>query len=257
MTQSTPLPQSYLDVPIAHRGLHDSTFKRPENSRAAARAAVEQGYAIELDVQPSSDGVAMVFHDATLDRLTDRTGPITALTADELSQIEIEDSGEPIPTLAEILTDVSGRVPLLIEIKDQNQASGSGTAGLEAAVASALANYEGEVAVMSFNPQIVTRFGELAPSIPRGLVTCAYDEDHWPELDAATRGHLRDIADLKASGAAFISHEAKDLSRPRVADLRAAGLPVLSWTIRSFDEELEARRHADGITFEGYAPALP
>ncbi|NND17548.1 MAG: phosphodiesterase, partial [Silicimonas sp.] len=57
------LPERLLTRPIAHRGLHDVTDGRPENSRAAVRAAIARDYSIEIDLQPSADGVAMVFHD--------------------------------------------------------------------------------------------------------------------------------------------------------------------------------------------------
>jgi glycerophosphoryl diester phosphodiesterase len=257
MTQAPPLPQPYLDLPIAHRGLHDRTFMRPENSRAAVRAAAEQGYGVEIDIQSSSDGVPMVIHDPTLERLTDRAGRVDSLTAGELGTLEILGSGEPVATLAEVLTDIGGRVPLLIEIKDQDGRLGPDVGALEQAVADALAGYDGPVAVMSFNPHSVIAFGAAAPHLPRGLITCSYEGDGWKHIDAARRDHLRAIADLEASGASFISHEARDLSRPRVSEIRQSGLPILSWTIRSMDEEVKARRYADGITFEGYLPALP
>ncbi|MEM8823700.1 MAG: glycerophosphodiester phosphodiesterase family protein, partial [Pseudomonadota bacterium] len=86
------LPPSFLEKPIAHRGLHGPGA--PENSLAAFRAALDHGYGIELDVQPSADGIAMAFHDAKLDRLTHRTGPIDALTADELTRTPLSSSEE-------------------------------------------------------------------------------------------------------------------------------------------------------------------
>ncbi|PIK72503.1 glycerophosphodiester phosphodiesterase, partial [Methylobacterium frigidaeris] len=60
--------------PIAHRGLHDRAAGIPENTIAAAEAAIVGGYAIECDVQLSRDGEAMVFHDAGLGRLTGADG---------------------------------------------------------------------------------------------------------------------------------------------------------------------------------------
>ena len=75
------LPDAFLSRPIAHRALHDRDAGRPENSRAAMRAAIEHGYGIECDLQLSADGVAMVFHDAELKRLTGEDGPVRARTA--------------------------------------------------------------------------------------------------------------------------------------------------------------------------------
>ena len=114
------LPPAFLRLPIAHRALHDRAQGRPENSRAAIRAAIAAGYGIEIDLQASADGVAMVFHDDDLGRLTGATGPVRARTAAELGAIRLTDAEDGIPTLAEVLEIVAGRVPLLIEIKDQS-----------------------------------------------------------------------------------------------------------------------------------------
>ncbi len=173
------LTPAFLTRPIAHRALHDRAQGRPENSRAAVRAAVAAGYGIEIDVQPSSDGVAMVFHDEWLDRLTEATGPINAQTAADLGRIALKYGDEGIPTLAEILAIVDGQVPLLIEIKDQDGQMGPALGPLEHATARALRGYTGPVALMSFNPHSVARMAELAPHLPRGLTTSAYDYADW------------------------------------------------------------------------------
>ena len=97
------LPSDFCRLPIAHRGLHDVQAGRPENSLAAVRAAVDVGYGIEIDVQMSADGHAMVFHDDTLDRLTAKAGPIVAHTAEALGRIMLSGSDQTIPTLAQVL----------------------------------------------------------------------------------------------------------------------------------------------------------
>jgi len=74
-------------------------------------------------------------------------------------------------------------------------------------------------------------------------------------LDAETRIHLADIDDFDRSGASFISHDKNDLGNPRVDALKAQGVPILCWTIKSPEEEAVARRIADNITFEGYEAA--
>ena len=251
------LPAIFLGPPIAHRALHDRAARRPENSRAAVRAAVAAGYGIEIDVQPSADGRAMVFHDYNLDRLTGRTGPIAAHDAATLARVTLTDSVEGIPTLADVLEIVAGKVALLIEIKSQDRAQSPGTGPLEAAVAADLQGYRGPVALMSFNPASVAEMARLCPDLPRGIVTEAYAEADYPDLPEATRDRLRAIADYDAVGASFISHNWKDLSRPRVAELKAAGAAVLCWTTRSAEEEATARRVAQNVTFEGYAASLP
>ena len=252
-----PLPESFLRLPIAHRALHDRTAGRIENSPAAIRAAVAAGYAIEVDLQLSRDGVAMVFHDEELDRLTDETGPVNARSAEDLGRIRLKDSADRIPTLAQVLALIDGRVPLLIEIKDQTLSMGPTDGRLEAATARALTGYRGDVAVMSFNPDSIAHMARLAPQLPRGITTSAYDPDDWAPLPPATCDRLRAIPDYDPTLASFISHEAADLARPRVAELKAQGAAVLCWTIRSPEAEAQARAVAGNVTFEGYAAQLP
>ena len=226
------LPAALLHTPLAHRALHDRTRRRPENSPAAVRAAVAAGYGIEIDLQLSSDGQPMVFHDDTLDRLTEGRGPITHRTCAELQALTVRDSDDPIPTLAQVLALVAGRVPLLIEIKDQDGALGPRVGALEAATAAALKSYPGPVALMSFNPHSVAAIARLAPDLPRGLITSAFDPAAWSPLPAPTCDTLREIPDYPRCGASFISHEWTDLARPRVADLKAQGAAILCWTIQ-------------------------
>ncbi len=252
-----PLPAAFLGAPLAHRAYHDRNQRRPENSRAAITAAIAAGYGIEIDLQLSSDGVAMVFHDEALDRLTPATGLVRHHTAATLAQIKLRDSDETIPSLAEILALVAGRTPLLIELKDQTDTMSDTDGRLETATAAQLASYQGPVAVMSFNPHAIAHMARLAPQIPRGLTTSAYDATDWAPLAPETCDHLRAIPDYDRTLSSFISHEAADLARPRVIALKSRGAAVLCWTIRTPAAEAEARRIAQNITFESYAAALP
>jgi glycerophosphoryl diester phosphodiesterase len=251
------LPSDFLRLPIAHRALHKRSDRRPENSPAAILAAVEAGYAIEIDVQGTADGQAVVFHDEWLERLTPARGLVKDFTAAELGTIVLRDCDDTIPTLPAVLAMIAGRVPLLIEIKDQTDQMAPTDGRLEMAVAAALQGYQGAVAVMSFNPHAVARMADLAPQIPRGLTTAAYDHAGWAPLDPARCDELRLIADYDRVGACFISHEAADLARPRVADLKAQGAAILTWTIRSAKAEADARAVADNVTFENYLARLP
>lgn len=252
-----PLPAELLRLPIAHRALHDRSAGRPENSPAAIRAAVAAGYAIEIDVQGTRDGQAVVFHDEWMERLTEATGFVKDYTAAELGRIRLRDSDETIPTLPQVLAIVAGRAPLLIEIKDQTDRMAETDGRLETAVAHALTGYSGPVAVMSFNPHAVATMARLAPHIPRGITTAAYDYEGWAPLSPERCDELREIADYDRVGAVFISHEAADLTRPRVADLKAKGAAILTWTIKSPEDEAKARQIADNVTFEGYLAAHP
>ena len=246
------LPAAFLDRPIAHRALHGPGA--PENSAEAVEQAVAAGYGIEIDLQLSSDAVAMVFHDDTLDRVTDRTGPVRDQSAEALGAVPLTGGVAGLPTLAQVLGLVDGKVPLLIELKDQSSGQGGTDGVLEAATANALSGYRGPVAVMSFNPAQVARMAELAPALRRGLTTSGFRPEHWRKMPPETAAYLRAIPDAARVGASFISHDHRDLDMPRVAELKAEGLSVLTWTIRSPEEEAAARRIAENVTFEGYLP---
>ena len=250
----TELPASFYERPFAHRGLHDRAKGRPENSRAACEAAIEAGYAIEIDLQFSADDVAMVFHDYDLKRLTIETGPVRGRTSAELGAIPLFGNDETIPTLADILGLVKGRVPLLIEFKDQDGAMGPDVGKMEAAAAPLLNEYVGPLALMSFNPHTVVALGRLCPDIPRGLTTCAFTVEDWPHVPAATRERLADIPDYAHAGCSFVSHDRDDLENRALEDVRLADGRIFTWTIKSAEQEKAAREHADQITFERYLP---
>ena len=252
-----PLPAGLLTLPIAHRALHDRSQRRPESSPAAIRAAIAAGYAIEIDLQLSQDGIPMVFHDEALDRLTAERGPLNARPAEALTRIPLTDADDPIPTLAEVLRIIAGQVPLLIEVKDQSFTMSATDGRLESATAALLATYQGPVAVMSFNPHSVAHMARLAPAVPRGLTTSAYDPGDWPPLPPATCARLREIPDYHPTHSSFISHEATDLPHPRVNALKSEGAAILAWTIRSPEAEAIARHIADNVTFEGFLSPLP
>lgn len=251
------LPPDFLRAPIAHRGLHDLDAGIPENSIAAFRAAIDAGYGIELDVQLTADEQPVVFHDYDLSRLTREKGEVRTRSVADLGTTPLNGGAEGIPSLAEVLELVAGRVPLLVEIKDQDRGMGPNVGELEAAVAEVLNGYGGPVAVMSFNPNSVARMASVAPTLPRGIVSCGYTAEGWPQLPEITRRRLRKIPDYELLNACFISHDARDLENPRVAQLKSKGAAILCWTIRSPGAEAAARQHADNITFEGYRPALP
>lgn len=250
------LAAEFLQAPIAHRALHDISDRRPENSRAAIRAAVNAEYGIEIDLQLTSDNRAMVFHDYDMARLTGQAGPIRRITSEQAAEIPLLHGEDGIPALDEVLAMVAGKVPLLIELKDQDGAMGTDIGPLEADTVRALQGYTGPVALMSFNPNSVAELARLAPHLPRGIVTSSYDPQDWPLTDGIC-DHLRGIPDFDRVGASFISHEVHDLNRPRVAALKAQGVPILCWTVRSPEQEAQARAVADNVTFEGYLAAHP
>lgn len=253
----TRLHRSFCHAPLAHRGLHDVNDGRPENSPEAISAAITHGYGLEIDVQMSCDGEAMVFHDYDLARLTGCAGEITAWTAADLSNLILTGGNSGIPDLRAVLDQVAGAVPLLIELKDQHGQMGPTDGRLEQATAKALDGYDGPVGLMSFNPEMIARFAKERPDVSCGLVTCAFPKAEWDELDAGTRERLAMIPDYDRVGASFVSHQITDLASPRLAELKAEGADILCWTVRSALQEAEARRIVDNVTFEGYLAKIP
>lgn len=249
------LPAGFIDIPIAHRALHDVDDRRPENSLAAIRAAIALGFGVEIDLQISKDGQAMVFHDYDLQRLCGITGATCQRTAEELGNIPLIGGDECIPTLEQVLDLVNGQVPLLIEIKDQDLRLGPNIGKLEAAAAKLLKGYAGPVAAMSFNPHSVKEMSTLLPDVPRGLTTCNFTKADWPLVPDDRRDALARIPDYVSSGSCFISHQRDELDAPSVTRLKSIGVPVLCWTIRSPEQEAEARETADNITFESFLPS--
>jgi glycerophosphoryl diester phosphodiesterase len=224
-------------VPFAHRGLHGGG--RVENSNGAFRAAAEAGYGIELDVQLSRDGWPMVFHDDRLDRLTNKSGPLAALTASELRSIRLYTSNEVMPTLREALEIVWARVPVLIEVKAPDRH----VAPLCEAVARALEGYAGPVGVMSFNPEVGAWFARRAPERLRGLVVSERGKK-------GLRGRLGRRLALWRSRADFLAYDIRDLPSPFAAAARARGVPIYTWTVRSEADRARGAAHADQIIFE-------
>ena len=223
--------------PFAHRGLHGQG--RVENSRAAFQAAVAAGHGIELDVQLSRDGDAVVFHDYQLDRLTGEAGDVAARTAEQLGAIRLSGSDETIPTLHEVLHLVGGHVPVLIEVKapDRN------VARLCLAVFRALEGYRGAVGVMSFNPEVPRWCAVHAPKVLRGLVVTENGK-------RGLRGRFERGFALWRSKAQFLAYDIRDLPSRFAKAKRKRGIPVFTWTVRDDGDHGRAASHADQIIFE-------
>lgn len=247
-----PLHPDFLTRPLAHRGLHDASRGVMENTRDAFIAAIDAGYGIELDVQLSADGHAVVFHDEWLYRLTGQDGCVTDRTAHELALIRVGAGQNRIETLQDILRLVGGRVPVLIEIKDQSLTLSQTNGLLERAVAAAVLGYAGPVAVMSFNPHAMDHFKQHAPDVSRGLTTCGFAANDWPEVAQGRCAELADIPDFERLDASFISHDVNDLENASVMRIQDLGYPILCWTVKSADQEKQARKICDNVTFEGY-----
>jgi glycerophosphoryl diester phosphodiesterase len=240
--------------PIAHRGLHDSTSgdSLVENTIEAAEAAAVAGYGIECDVQLTGDGEVVVFHDDTLDRLTTGTGALRELSLAALRNIAFKNCASHIPTLQEFLARISGRVPVIVELKSQ----WDGSTELVEKSAHIVAEYTGPTAIMSFDPQLVRAVRLLAPNITRGIVAERYyNELEWTALSPRQKFSLGNLMHIPQTRPDFIAYWVRDL--PAFAPLFACnvlGMPLLTWTIRTEQDRACARRWADQMIFEGFRP---
>ena len=226
--------------PIAHRGLHDSNQSVWENTLTAFRRAIDKDYSIECDVHLSSDGVPVVIHDSDLKRLTGTDGFVWQRTAGELGALKVGGTRDHVPTLAEMLDLVAGRVPLVIELKGDP----GHDAGLVKKVAAQLKTYKGKAAIMSFDHWLIRDFQKYMPRIPAGLT--AYGRDnHLIEAHFAMLAH----------GLDFTSYAAGDLPNPFVSFVREKlKMPVITWTIRDQPAVDLTFKYADQMTFEGFDP---
>jgi glycerophosphoryl diester phosphodiesterase len=232
--------------PIAHRGLWGADA--PENSLRAFEAAAAAGYAVELDVQLSADGVVVVFHDDRMERLTAAHGRVAERTAAQLAEARLGGTRETIPTLAEALECVARRTLVLIELKVLGGEEGP----LEQAVTEVLALYGGPIGVISFNPKAVAWFADHRPELLRGLNSTAYrDAAHWPLSPEQRRG-LLELEHAHVARPHFVSLGADMLPSHSADAMRADGIPVICWTIRSEGQWARLKPHCDGYMFDGF-----
>jgi glycerophosphoryl diester phosphodiesterase len=238
--------------PVAHRGLHDRARGVIENMPAAGAAAVAKNFAIECDIQLSADGEAMVHHDDTLDRLTERSGTLNGRTSAELKVVAFRDTPERMMTLADLCALVAGRVPLLIEVKSRFD----GDRRLVRRMAEVLASYDGPAAGMSFDPDQVSALRELIPSRPRGIVAERhYTEADWPEASLAQRREMTHLRHAFRTRPDFVAYWVDELPSPAPWLARNIfGCPLLTWTVRTPEQRARAARYADQMIFEGFVP---
>ncbi len=250
------MSNTLFDRPIAHRGLHDRTKGIIENSRSAFEAAIAHGYAIECDVQLSSDGVPFIFHDDEFERLTSASGPSDAMPIAEVQKLVLSgSSSNDVPQrFSEFLEQVAGRTQLQIELKTQRNAEM--TATLAAGVAESLATYRGPFTLESFDPKLLVALRRAGVRAPLGIITYGYDEPTWDTgISVWQKLVLRNLLHWPWTKFDFISCRNVSLDLPAVRLFRSLGKPVTAWTIKSLGEAETALRQADQIVFEGYLPA--
>ena len=229
---------------VAHRGYHKAGV--PENSILAFERAMAHGYPIETDVQMTADGVLVCFHDDTLNRMTGVDKKIWDVAFADLKELKLSDSDEGIPTFAELLALVGGKVPLLIELKTQPKNQEVCDKVIEL-----LADYEGEFAIQSFDPRVMSMVKKANPSILRGqlLERGARHENLSPIVDKMLSNGLLNVL----SKPDFINANWSALPLPK---RMTRGKRVLCWTVRSEEEEQKALPYVQGYVFENINPKL-
>lgn len=236
-----------FDPPVAHRGLW-TLDGAPENSLAAFQAACARGYGIELDVQLTADGEAVVFHDERLERMTGQEGRLRDHTAAELGALTLKGTDETIPTLADTLTMIGHRAMVFIELKTPFGDVGP----LEKRVTEVLVDHNGPTAVIGFNPYSHAWFADHHPQILRGLDSYGWNDEGARKLAPEMRKSLAALEQVEIARPDFLALGLDMLPSPRADLYRAKGMPIVAWTVRSPDQWEGVRDHCDNLIFEGF-----
>ncbi|HZW49411.1 MAG TPA: glycerophosphodiester phosphodiesterase family protein [Bacillota bacterium] len=240
----TVLHQTWLtQIPIAHRGLHDDT--KPENSLSAFQAAINAGYAIELDLHLLKDQVLAVLHDFNTLRMTGKDAKIEELSSDQLPQYRFINSSDSIPTFAQVLQLVKGRVPLLIEMKQSQQNEVAADILIDL-----LHHYRkecgGEYVVESFDPQFLFVLKQKAPEIIRGQLACLDSGQSDKEINKKLA--ICSYNDL--TNPQFIAYSITDMPLEFLNQARVNGMVILGWTVRTPEQLMQAKQYCDNVIFE-------
>jgi glycerophosphoryl diester phosphodiesterase len=238
--------------PVAHRGLHDAARGIIENMPGAVQAAIDGNFSIEVDIQLTADGEAMVHHDDALGRLTEGSGPLLGKTVAELRAITFKNTAERMMSLGDLCALVAGRAPLVIEVKSHFD----GDRKLVARMAEVLASYSGPVVGMSFDPDQVLALREKMPALPRGIIAQRkYDDDYWKKLTPERRKSMLYLRHAFRTRPDFVAFWVDQLPAPAPWIARNTfGRPLLAWTVRTPEQRQRAARYADQMIFEGFRP---
>jgi glycerophosphoryl diester phosphodiesterase len=231
-----------VNTPIAHRGLHNYSSV-PENSLKAFECAVNKNHPIELDIHLLSDGNLAVFHDQKLDRMTGVRGSIFAQDASTVKKMRLFETDQHIPLIEEVFELINGKVPILIEIKNEKEVG-----ILEQNLQNKLAHYSGEYAIQSFNPVSVCWFKKNAPHVIRGQLSRDFKSGNSAWYKKLL---FRNLLMNWVSAPQFIGYNIKALPYAPVSIARNIfKVPILAWTIKNEQEKKKALTYADNFIFE-------
>ena len=240
------------DVRYAHRGLHDVSQGRPENSMAAFRAAVEAGFGAELDVHLMADGKLAVVHDSDLSRVCGKAARIEDLTAADLPDYPLQGTEETIPLFQDVLDLFEGKTPLVVELKVERD----NAAALTDAAMALLGNWNGTYCVESFHPGALLRLKAKYPQVLRGQLS-----QNFMKAGAAggqalpARFLLTNLLTSAFTRPDFIAYNWKDRDNVSLRLMKKLyGVHEVAWTVR--DRETMERLDADGVPsiFENFVP---
>jgi len=240
--------------PIAHRGYHDLDAGRVENTPTAIQAAIDNDFAIEVDLQETSDGEALVFHDFKLDRLARDSGQVIERTSTELCSLAMKESEDRLWLLQDLLDLVDGKVPLMIEVKSK-MLTGAQDAFIRR-IAALVADYKGPVSIKSFDPDMLSILRHVAPQITRGaLADGTPNKGEYRRYTRIERFAFRHLLHTVRTKPDYISYGIRDLPAIAPSFLRRCfGLPVVTWTVKTSEHRQRAALYADQIVFEGFDP---
>lgn len=231
--------------PIAHRGFHDDA--NPENSLGAFKAAVDNNFYIELDIQLSKDGEVMVFHDDSLKRMTGQEGRINDYTVKELKKFRLGNSEQVIPTFKEVLDLVSGKTLIVVELKNYKKTNHD----LVTKMIEMLRAYNGLFVTKSFNPFIMGDIRKRAPEFIRGQLVCDFKDEK--SLSSFNKFLLRNMITNIVSKPQFISTEYIFYTR-KIRRLQRKGMCVLCWTNQNKEIYDKNKKIYDNMIFELFNP---
>lgn len=232
---------------FAHRGLYTADQAIPENSLRAFARAVEAGYGIELDVALTSDGKLVVFHDDSLERMTGAPGKIWEHSFDELQRLGLAGTAEKVPLFEDVLRQIDGRVPLIVEIKN-----GPRPDKVCSMTYDRLRDYAGRYCMESFNPFMVAWFRRHAPEVLRGQLSMRYGEsEHIPGSQKFLLGNL--LLNC-VSRPQFIAYRHEDCGRFSFRFCRRLGAIAVAWTLRGARALEAVRGRYDAYIFEYFDP---